>query len=134
MIAVPYLFGIAWLCWWVLKRDGTWREAAALFFAPIIPVVAVASLYGQLPWVMFVAYAHMTALVFLPIYWVLRRYGRVGVGFPLLVGALSGVVSAMALNGWRIPGKEVVPFVALGLVSGVLFWAIAFLGSRPLRL
>jgi hypothetical protein len=45
----------------------------------------------------------MTALVFLPIYWVLRRAGRVHPEFLVLMGALAGVVAACALKRWWIP-------------------------------
>jgi len=131
MMVVAYLLGIAWLCWWVLKRDGTWREAGALAFAPVLPSCAMVPFLGQLSCVFFVACAHMTALVFLPIYWVLRREGRPRLGFPVMVGAFAGVVAAFALKGWRIPGKEVLVFLALGLVTGLLFWVIAFLSPRP---
>jgi hypothetical protein len=124
MIVLYYFLGVAWLCWWVLKRDGTWREAAALFFAPIVPACIMASLFGKLPWVLFVAFAHMTALASVPIYWVLRRNHGIGLGFPLSVGAVSGVVTSFALHDWRMPGHQVWAFVGMGLVAGGLFWMI----------
>lgn len=124
MIVVAYFLGIGWLCWWVLRRDGTWREAAALFFAPIVPACVMATLFGNLPWVFFVPYAHMTALVFLPVYWVLRRNHGIGLGFPLLVGAISGVAMTFALHGLRFPGNATMTFVGMGVVSGALFWVI----------
>ncbi len=128
MIVVAYVLGFFWLCWLVLRRDGTWREAGALFFAPVLPACTLALFLGRLPWIFFIPYAHMTALVFLPIYWVLRREGRVPPAFPVLVGALAGVVTAFARKGWWIPPtEELFKFVTLGLAAGLLFWAIAFL-------
>ena len=125
-ILPAYLLGIGWLCWWVLKRDGTWREAAALFFSPILLVCALTLLSGQYPWIFFIVYAHLTALVFLPIYWALRRAGRIPVAFPLFVGGLSGVVTSFAFTSWRMPSKDFFAFVALGVVAGLAFWLIAF--------
>ncbi|HEV7609997.1 MAG TPA: hypothetical protein VGO61_21870 [Steroidobacteraceae bacterium] len=130
MIVVGYFIGIGWLYWWVLERDGTWREAAAWFLAPILPACAVASVLGRFPWIFFIPIAHMTAVVFIPIYWALRRYHGVRLGFPIFVGGVSGVATALRLNDWRIPGKEFWPFLALGLVSGLLFWVIAFFQAQ----
>jgi hypothetical protein len=130
MIIIAYVLGLAWLGWWAYWGSGTWREAAALLVAPVLPTCAVALLLGSLPWILFIPFAHMTALVFLPIYWVLRRAGRVRPAFPVLTGALAGVVTAFALRGWWIPGnREVLEFGALGAISGLLFWVIAFFRS-----
>ena len=132
MIVVGYFGGIAWLCWWVLKRNGTWREAAALFFAPVLPACAVATVLERFPWILFIPIAHMTALVFLPIYWALRRHHGVGMGFPLFVGAVSGVVTGFWLNNWTAPGDRFFAFLALGVVSGLAFWVIAFFPVRSI--
>jgi len=128
-----YLLGIAWLCWWVLKRDGTWREAAALFFSPIAVAIAAATALGRLPWIFFIVYAHLTALVFLPIYWALRRTDRLSVAFPLFVGVVSGVVTAFAIRSWMPPGKEILAFTGMGFASGLLFWLIAFFQFSRIR-
>jgi hypothetical protein len=127
MIIVAYVLGIVWLCWWAFWGNGTWREAGALLIAPVLPACAAALFLGRLPWILFIPIAHMTALVFLPIYWVLRRAGRVHPGFLVLVGALAGVATALALRGWEIPDKtEALEFGTLGAVSGLLFWVIGF--------
>jgi len=132
MLIVVVLLGFSALVWWASRRDGRWRETLAFAAAPLMPSLVLASLQGDLMWVLvFLPFSYFFVILSAPVYLFFRRRGWIGLWQLLIAGAILGALVCVATGPAAITMTSAALYSGLGALTALVFWLIAFLRLRP---